>query len=45
MGEGRDAIDEEHWPWMMEGLWVWFEDARMHWVWRGHHGHRELALA
>jgi len=43
--EGRDAIDEEHWPWMMEGLWVWFEDARMHWVWRGHHGHRELALA
>ena len=43
--EGRDAIDEEHWPWMMEGLWVWFEDARMHWVWRGHHGHRDLALA
>ena len=43
--EGRDAIDEEHWPWMMEGLWVWFENARMHWVWRGHHGHRELALA
>ena len=29
---------------MMEGLWVWFEDARMHWVWRGHHGHRDLAL-
>jgi broad specificity phosphatase PhoE len=43
--EGRDAIDEAHWPWMMEGLWVWFEDARMHWVWRGHHGHRDLALA
>lgn len=38
--EGRDAIDEEHWPWMMEGLWVWFDEDRMNWVWRGEHGSR-----
>ncbi len=40
--EGRDAIDEAHWPWMMEGLWLWFEGRHLHWVWRGEHGHRSL---
>lgn len=28
-------LAEEHWPWMMEGVFVWFEDAQVHWIWRG----------
>jgi broad specificity phosphatase PhoE len=39
---GRRRISEEDWPWMMEGLWVWFSGGQMHWVWRGEHGHRVL---
>lgn len=40
--EGRRTIDEADWPWMMEGLWVWFDDDRMHWMWRGERGQRPL---
>ena len=43
--EGRDAIDEGHWPWMMEGLWVWFDDRHLNWVWRGEHGRRPFSRA
>ena len=39
---GRRKIIEDDWPWMMEGLWVWFTDSRMHWIWRGDHGHCAL---
>ena len=28
-------LEEEHWPWMMEGVFVWFADDRVHWLWRG----------
>ena len=34
---GLDQVDDGHWPWMMEGAWLWFEDASVHWVWRGKH--------
>ncbi|WP_101676370.1 histidine phosphatase family protein [Alloalcanivorax mobilis] len=40
--EGRDCIDERDWPWMMEGLWVWFDECHMNWVWRGEQGRRSL---
>ncbi|MEQ9507797.1 MAG: histidine phosphatase family protein [Alloalcanivorax xenomutans] len=40
--EGRRSINQDDWPWMMEGLWVWFQDGGMHWVWRGERGHRPL---
>ncbi|MCU5785362.1 phosphoglycerate mutase [Alcanivorax marinus] len=43
--EGRDAIDEEHWPWMMEGLWLWFDERHLNWVWRGEHGRRPFSGA
>ena len=43
--EGRDAIDEGHWPWMMEGLWVWFDERHLNWVWRGEHGRRPFSRA
>ncbi len=36
--EGRSNISEDDWPWMMEGLWVWFDDDRMNWIWRGEQG-------
>lgn len=40
---GRDHLDEEDWPWMMEGAWVWFEDAdTVRWIWRGGFGQRDV---
>lgn len=33
--QGLAEIDEQHWPWMMEGVWLWFEENTLHWVWRG----------
>ena len=35
---GRDQISDADWPWMMEGLWLWFEDAALRWIWRGEEG-------
>lgn len=40
--QGRDSIEKKDWPWMMEGLWVWFDDVHMHWIWRGEQGLRSL---
>jgi broad specificity phosphatase PhoE len=34
----ESEIDEPHWPWMMEGAFVWFEDDIVHWIWRGEAG-------
>ncbi|WP_290579364.1 histidine phosphatase family protein [Ketobacter sp.] len=36
-------IEEAHWPWMMEGAFLWFEEEEVHWLWRGEAG--SLALA
>lgn len=39
----RQQISEEDWPWMMEGVWLWFDaDNALHWVWRGQPGSRAL---
>ena len=35
-------ISEHDWPWMMEGLWLWFEPGQVCWVWRGEAGWRGL---
>lgn len=32
---GLQHIEEDHWPWMMEGVFVWFDNDQVHWVWRG----------
>lgn len=42
---GHAGIGDEDWPWMMEGLWLWFEDNRMHWIWRAEHGSLPLSEA
>jgi len=40
---GRPHLDDDDWPWMMEGAWVWFEaEDAVHWLWRGRHGQRDL---
>lgn len=39
---GRSRIEEEDWPWMMEGAWLWFEDDHLHWIWRGEAGRRDV---
>ena len=31
----HDELDEGHWPWMMEGVFVWFDRGQVHWIWRG----------
>lgn len=39
----RDRIDERDWPWMMEGVWLWFEaDDTLRWIWRGEPGRRNI---
>lgn len=37
------VLEQDHWPWMMEGAFVWFEDDAVHWLWRGERGARGLA--
>ncbi|MCG8670751.1 MAG: histidine phosphatase family protein [Pseudomonadales bacterium] len=39
---GMSEIEETHWPWMMEGAYVWFRDKSVHWVWRGNHYQTEI---
>jgi broad specificity phosphatase PhoE len=41
---GHAPLRDEDWPWMMEGAWVWFDDAdTVRWVWRGEFGQRNIA--
>lgn len=28
---------------MMEGVWLWFDDRELHWIWRGEWHRRALA--
>jgi len=39
---GVSRIDQAHWPWMMEGAFLWFGDDEVHWLWRGEQGSRAL---
>lgn len=40
----RSEIQEHDWPWMMEGVWLWFDqDHTLHWVWRGEPGRHALS--
>lgn len=32
------SISDEDWPWMMEGLFLWFQGEDVHWLWRGEPG-------
>lgn len=37
---GKNSINKDEWPKMMEGLFVWFEgdvfiDSKLKWIWRG----------
>lgn len=41
---GREQLHEDDWPWMLEGAWLWFEDAdTVCWIWRGAPGRRNIA--
>lgn len=31
-------IEEAHWPWMLEGAFLWFEEGSVNWLWRGETG-------
>lgn len=35
-------IEHDDWPWMMEGLWLWFDGQELHWIWRGEQGSRAM---
>ncbi|PKM22356.1 MAG: histidine phosphatase family protein [Gammaproteobacteria bacterium HGW-Gammaproteobacteria-14] len=39
---GQQRVSEQDWPWMMEGVWLWFDDHELHWVWRGEWHRRNL---
>lgn len=41
---GMQEIREPDWPWMMEGLWLWFEGDAVRWIWRGEHGEHPPAV-
>lgn len=32
---GFDHVDQAAWPWMLEGAFLWFDDKKVHWIWRG----------
>lgn len=34
---GWSEVSSAHWPWMMEGVWLWFAGDELHWIWRGEH--------
>jgi len=34
----ESEIEEAHWPWMLEGAFLWFEEGRVNWLWRGESG-------
>lgn len=41
---GRSTLAEADWPWMLEGAWLWFDEAdNVHWIWRGEAGSRNIA--
>ena len=35
---GESELESDHWPWMMEGAFLWFDDDGAHWLWRGERG-------
>lgn len=40
---GWRGLNERDWPWMMEGLWLWFDDGALHWIWRAEPGRLDVA--
>jgi len=38
----ESEIEEDHWPWMLEGAFLWFEDGIVNWLWRGELGNLNL---
>jgi broad specificity phosphatase PhoE len=39
----KSYLDEQDWPQMMEGAWLWFDETRLYWLWRGQQGHVNLS--
>ena len=35
---GEQDLEKDHWPWMMEGAFLWFDEEAAHWLWRGERG-------
>lgn len=40
---GTECIAEADWPWMLEGAFLWFDEAGVEGIWRGSRFRRELA--
>lgn len=38
-----EYVDEQLWPWMLEGAFLWFDQHKIHWIWRGELHSRHLA--
>jgi len=40
---GKQQLNRADWPWMLEGVFMWFDTKAIHWIWRGERGIRNLA--
>ena len=40
---GCDHIRQDDWPWMLEGAFLWFDEKKVHWIWRGELHSKDLA--
>jgi len=32
---GKKNLQRKDWPWMLEGVFLWFDEDDIHWIWRG----------
>jgi broad specificity phosphatase PhoE len=32
---GKKNLQRKDWPWMLEGVFLWFDEDYIHWIWRG----------
>ncbi|MBL4608547.1 MAG: histidine phosphatase family protein [Pseudomonadales bacterium] len=41
---GEKCLTQAHWPWMMEGAFIWFDENKVHWLWRGKYATKMLPV-
>jgi broad specificity phosphatase PhoE len=39
---GKKQLADEDWPWMQEGVFLWFDEQYVHWIWRGIKNQRKI---
>lgn len=39
---GADTVNEDMWPWPLEGCWLWKTNNNLKWIWRGKPGSKTI---